>query len=967
MNKLIQQDKYLPLILWVVFFCYAICLALVFQNVIAPHLSTMMNGDGARLLSHDSVYFDKMAWMMAEDIRENGWGNWQFFVSVSAPGNVSILAALYAVFGHDSTVIIPINASIHALGGVLIFFLARELTSRKVVGIYAGLVAATLFVIFPSSLNWYGQIHKDGYAIAGTLLILLTWVNVINRPVIDKAWMKLLLWTCSGLILIGMVRPYGLTLLLVVSIGATLITLVTAYFYGNRRALLEKLIFFIISIVLITTGIVLTKEYSGQANVASVSSSVSSSVEQSTDRNLWSWKQNDLVPDKIEKYIAAAAKIRTDLIYHGKLVNARSTIDEDRTPDDILEVIAYLPRALTVAAMAPFPNMWFSQLSMTQLVATGEMIVYYLCFPGILFLLRYNRKPAVWMAIYFAVTFLTILGFTIANMGTIFRVRYAYLFILITLGIVGWVTFLERKKMLKKVTKFFKRKLNADVARTFADPNIKEGRKRVVGAGIYVSILTFLGFIGFFYRDVLMAHKFGLNAELDSFFVALLIPMTIVTIICIPFGAAFTPFFLASVESRDEKETKKLISRVSAAILVKLSIVCLALYFIVPYLLPYVGFENRNDDVLRVQELTRMAIPILFFSGTVILGNTILNALGKVVSAGLAQLIVPIIAIAAVVFYGHEYGAEAAILGMLLGQLFNLLIIQVRVRRYGYSLIPKFDLRENYFLEGFLSQYFPLIVAAFFMGVAVLVSTILATSLPEGGVSVFNLGSKVILLVTGLLGAAISTVMLPYFSSLIAKKHVIAARRELSVFLLFLTAFTIPISTGLFVYARPIVELIFKGGELSSNDLELVARVMQYATVQLPFFACNVLLLKYATATKHVISISIVAVLALMINIAASLLLMRHMGVPGIALGSSISMLLATTFLVMILVRYRHIGVFDMVTLLLTWLLFVTLLMSIHFGSISGIFVTIFTYFILVLNYGKSLFDRANMAIQVKN
>ena len=185
--------------------------------------------------------------------------------------------------------------------------------------------------------------------------------------------------------------------------------------------------------------------------------------------------------------------------------------------------------------------------------------------------------------------------------------------------------------------------------------------------------------------------------------------------------------------------------------------------------------------------------------------------------------------------------------------------------------------------------------------------------------------------------------------------------------MLFLTAFTIPISTGLFVYARPIVELIFKGGELSSNDLELVARVMQYATVQLPFFACNVLLLKYATATKHVISISIVAVLALMINIAASLLLMRHMGVPGIALGSSISMLLATTFLVMILVRYRHIGVFDMVTLLLTWLLFVTLLMSIHFGSISGIFVTIFTYFILVLNYGKSLFDRANMAIQVKN
>ena len=80
--------------------------------------------DGGKLLLGDAVYFDGVAWSLAEEIRSQGWGQWRLFVNTAATGNVAVLGAIYAVFGHDPSFSIPIYACLHAFGGVLIFLLA---------------------------------------------------------------------------------------------------------------------------------------------------------------------------------------------------------------------------------------------------------------------------------------------------------------------------------------------------------------------------------------------------------------------------------------------------------------------------------------------------------------------------------------------------------------------------------------------------------------------------------------------------------------------------------------------------------------------------------------------------------------------------------------------------------------------------------------------------------------------------
>lgn len=982
--KYLKSQKHFALILWMVFFCYSICAALIFQKVLLPLLPSFHAGGG--LMSNDAVYFDSVASALAEEIRLHGWSSWQIYPANGARGNVAVLAALYALFGHDPTVIIPVNATIHALGGLLIFLLSRELSDKASVGTYSGLIAASLFVIFPSALVWYGQNHKDGYMIVGALLILLTWVKAVRGQEHIRGWLTLALCNFVGVVFIGSVRPYCLIVTLVATIGALLVILVVALLRGQLRRVTKLVAFFVIATVTLAVGIkvaaitavgskatatiIVTDTGFGQMgdvydNVKLIKHSQLGTNETSTEE--WYWRATTFLPHSIDKYLERAAKTRAGLIDFGFRVSAKSMIDEYITPQSVGEMAAYLPRALQVALFAPFPTSWLVNTSMSRLVASGEMVIYYLCVPGILLLLRYNRKPAVLMAIYFACFFLLVYGFTQANLGTLHRYRYGYLCIVFLLGVLGWFTWLDKTGRLNRLDRLLKSPQESDNSAENMVAGQQPARKEAVGAGVLVMGLTFLCFVGFFLRDIMMANTFGLGVSLDNFFIALLIPMFIVTVLCIPLGAAFIPVYLDVKERLSQRAAKMLVPNISFRTTTGLLVICLILYLTGPYLLPLLYVKGSSVDMGELTELLDIALPILLFSGVVILGNSVLNAHGRAVLTSTAQLVVPVVAILALFLFGSSYGIKVVMYGMVIGQFINLLMVQFYLKRHDVSLLSPLHLHNKTELSPLMVQYAPLVISAFFVSAASPVATFLAMSLPEGGVSALNLGNKVVLFVTGLVGAAISTVMLPYFSSLAAKNHLVSARRELSFFLLIATFVSVPISVALYVWSKEIISLIFAGGSIDAEATLQVSLIMQYAVVQLPFFVCNALLLKFATATKHVITISAVAIVGLLVNIGASMLLMKHMGVAGIALGGSVSVLVSTVLLVLVLVRYWHITWLDAVIMLLNWLFFVTLLVCVHFKSVPSIYVIMSAYGVLLFGYFNSLkYDRV-LKVELNN
>jgi len=161
---------------WFLGFIYASLMALMFQKVALPLLPGIYAGHG--LLIHDPITAHNAAVTYANKIREFGWSQWKLFPTRSEGGNIGILSALYALFGPDPALFIPFNAAAEATCALMIYRLGSVLWPGRI-GTTGGLVAAILFLVFPSSLQWYGQNLKDAFVIAGMLMMLYVQLRLL--------------------------------------------------------------------------------------------------------------------------------------------------------------------------------------------------------------------------------------------------------------------------------------------------------------------------------------------------------------------------------------------------------------------------------------------------------------------------------------------------------------------------------------------------------------------------------------------------------------------------------------------------------------------------------------------------------------------------------------------------------------------------------------------------------------------
>ena len=944
------------LMLGLVFFCFSVSAALIFQKLLLPNLTSML-APGTTLTT-DSAYFDSIAVEMAQQIKQHGWNSWHMFPNDYSGIHVSILAAVYAVFGHDTTLAIPLNALFHAFGGVLIFMIAIELSSSYLVGFFAGIVASCIFVLFPSALNWYGQIHKDGYAIAGLLAILLIWCKGLDASPRTAKFFLLILMSFLMLCFSVTIRAYYFKLLLVF-VGVTLIAMIVIRVLFKQKSAWA---FFLGILLTFVPAHIYLNSIDGFSTLRAGETYAETYAEAG-----WEWHANDLLPAKLDRLFEGVARTRVGLLDFGVKSGANSMIDVDDVPSNSVEVIKHLPRAFQVALLAPFPTTWLKETSITRLLASGEMAVIYISLLGLIPLFKLNRRPHVMLAFFFSAFFLTVYGFIITNVGTLYRVRYPFELIMVLLGVIGWFTYLDKNGMLTRWLTWLKgspepvleEKPKNVIANESSTKNIN--RKNVIGAGIMVSILTFVGFMGFFLRDVLMAYEFGFSKSLDEFYLALLMPMFIVTVFCTPLGAAFVPFLSRIFEKNPGAKVDKIISHLVAIVLGVMFLVSIALYFLSPAVFETFQMTDPNATGSgSLLSLLTLASVILIFSGVVILGNSVLMAKHRLIIPSAAQVVVPVIAIFALLLFGSSYGVVAVMAGMVVGQLINLIIIHYYLKSYGKSLLPKYNAAMNHETSDLWRQYLPLLASAFFAGVILPIDTMLASTLANGNVSIFNLGMKIVLFISGLLGAVVSNIMLPYFSSIVEKHHAGMVKKELSFFMLIATFASVPISVMLYLWSEQIVNLIFYSKTFIESDLVAIQSVMQYSVVQIPFFISNVLLLKYATATRHLRVITISAFVGLVLNVGVSLLLMPKMGVSGIALATSVAMIMSSALVLLMLSFFRHISIVDTLIVLLNWMLFLTLIVALHFQSIPSAVMTIITYGILLFGYTKLINNKGD-------
>ena len=151
------------------------------------------------------------------------------------------------------------------------------------------------------------------------------------------------------------------------------------------------------------------------------------------------WRRTPWIPVYIDAKLATIASFRWGYLSTGGLTN----IDTDIAFSRAVDVIKYLPRALLIAFLAPFPDTWsiettYMVSNIMRLASVGEMTLIY-C--AVLFLpyglYRWRKDGPMWMVVYLNFSMLSVLGLTICNVGTLYRMRYGFLMMTAALGIAG--------------------------------------------------------------------------------------------------------------------------------------------------------------------------------------------------------------------------------------------------------------------------------------------------------------------------------------------------------------------------------------------------------------------------------------------------------------------------------------------------------------------------------------------------
>jgi len=109
----------------------------------------------------------------------------------------------------------------------------------------------------------------------------------------------------------------------------------------------------------------------------------------------------------------------------------------------VKDFITYLPRALQLGLFAPFQADWLAPAQssgggiMQRVVGVDMLGVYFALVFLPYALWRWLSRVEMWLAAAFGSILLLLYSYTTPNMGSLYRLRYGFLMLLVALGVAG--------------------------------------------------------------------------------------------------------------------------------------------------------------------------------------------------------------------------------------------------------------------------------------------------------------------------------------------------------------------------------------------------------------------------------------------------------------------------------------------------------------------------------------------------
>lgn len=401
---------------------------------------------------------------------------------------------------------------------------------------------------------------------------------------------------------------------------------------------------------------------------------------------------------------------------------------------------------------------------------------------------------------------------------------------------------------------------------------------------IVVGLITFV-ISGFgFFKEIIIAKNYGLSELLDTYYIAILIPAFINNVFMSSYQSVFIPNYILEI-----KDQKSLGSFQFTGMLVTL--VISVLFFIISYLFTdyFLEFFFKGHDVeyyTLIKKQFAFIAPSILFWGLTSMINGLLNVDNEFKFSTFSSIYTALSIIVCLLFFKTYLGDLVLAIGTLIGSILGFLSVMLVAIKRKIIFLKTPDFKSKNIIVMF-RQLPAKLTSSLLNGVNPIVDQYFSAQLIVGSIAALNYGIKIPSFAISIGSIALGNVLLPYFSKMAVynKEKLFGQLQKIIKYTLYFS-FTATIIGVLISY--PIVNIVFERGAFDSNDSEIVSKIQQMYLLQIPFYLIGIIMIRFLTAINKNNFMVFTSSMSLILNLVLNIILMKTMGVYGLALSTSI-------------------------------------------------------------------------------
>lgn len=418
---------------------------------------------------------------------------------------------------------------------------------------------------------------------------------------------------------------------------------------------------------------------------------------------------------------------------------------------------------------------------------------------------------------------------------------------------------------------------------------IKKQTQDLLTFGLFARLLNFL-------KGILLAFFIGANFRTDTYLVAFSASVFLIGIVADALIVSLIPIY-HQIDRRDGKKgrfefTHNLISYWTILGLVLMVLNFLLAPFIVKLFGPGFGPEGFNQAV----RLFRYGAPIVLahvyraIFGGYLQSQHLFRAGAK---GGVANAL---IYIAYLVLFSRYFGLEGLMVtGIIAVGAQAFMLAKPVFKKQGYRYRPVLVTKDRSIVR--LNRFlFPIVIGLGINQLNQAIDNAIGSFLAEGTIAELSYAKDIIDLFVGVVVMALVTAIFPVVSERDHRINKEEMDQYLRYSLRLISMVVVPATILLLVMAEPVVRIFYQRGEFTAQATQATSTLLVYYAIGIIGTSLMLLVTRLYYANENTTEPIILAAFALILNIIFDVIFVLWIGPAGIALGSSLSVIIASLY-----------------------------------------------------------------------